>query len=149
MRSSGVVSAAALVLGAVVVHAQSPREAAPPDSMLLSDVRVVQVVTGGSWVDGTRRGHFRVVVIRDGVDVAHHTTYLQWLERQGLTERVELLESVDLHTLAARWYAILAPEIKLSRGMWLLNVDVQEGPLQPSRRRITFLLGPPGHVRVR
>lgn len=141
--------AAALLFAAAVAHAQPPREQAPPDSILLSDVRIVQVVTGGSWVEGERRGHYRVVVLRDGGDVPHHTTYVQWLERHGLTERVSLLQSADLQTLATHWYAILSPEIRLSRGIWYLNVDVQDGPARPSRRRVTFVLGPPGHIRLR
>ncbi len=131
------------------VSTQAPR-LVTPDSLMLADYRIVQVLTAGSWIDGVHRGHYRVVVIRDGIDFTHHTTYVQWLERQGLTERVTLVSTLDLQNIAPQWFALLSPVIKMSPdGVWYMNVDVQDGPERPSQRRVKFILGPPGHIRLK
>ena len=119
------------------------------DSLASVDTRIFQVVSGGSWSDATGNGHYRVVVSSDGASGVHYTTILQWMGRRGLAQDVELLRSVDLKTVGTRWYSMLDPELKWSRGRWILYLDASEAPLLPATHRPSFQLGAPGDIRER
>jgi hypothetical protein len=131
--------------GAKVAPAQSARS----DSVWMFDARVVQVVSGGTWTDGARTGHYRVVVRSDGTDVVHYSTVVQWMERQGTKQDLELVKTVELSSIAKRWFSMLDPDLRLSRGRWILAIDASDGPLRPAKHRPQFILGPPGSVTIR
>jgi hypothetical protein len=133
------------------VHAQALRRdsIARADSIWKFDARVVQVISGGTWTDGDRTGQFRIVVRSDGTDQVHYTTVVQWMLRRGLRQDLELVRSVDLSTVTPRWYSILGPELRYSRGRWILAVHAADAPLREAKHRPQYLLGAPGIITPR
>jgi hypothetical protein len=140
-----------IVLGAArapVARAQPPLPLRA-DSVWLLDSRVVQVISGGTWAEGDRSGHYRILVRSDGKDEVHYTTVVQWLLRRGLSQDLELVQSLDVSTVATRWYSMLDPELRFSRGRWILVLDASAGPRKPATHRAQFVLGPPGRITIR
>jgi len=111
--------------------------------------RVSQVVSGGSWTAGTSTGHYRIIVSGDGDVDNHYTIVVQWMERSGPAHDLALVYGVDLKSLGTRWYSMLDPELRWSRGRWVLTLDASDAPLMPAMHRATFELGGPGYIRER
>jgi hypothetical protein len=111
--------------------------------------RVSQVVSGGSWTAGPSSGHYRIVVSSDGAVDNHYTIVVQWMERSASARDLALVFSVDLKSLGTRWYSMLDPDLRWSRGRWILTLDASDAPLMPAMHRATFELGGPGYIRER
>ena len=141
--------AAPVVLGAAAAPVAQSQAAPSVSSAYALDSRVVQVVSGGAWTEGDRSGQYRIVVRSDGADSVHYTTVVQWMVRRGMSQELELVESVDLSTVAKTWFSMLDPELKLRGGRWHLIVDAADAPLRPASHRPQFVLGLPGQIRVR
>jgi hypothetical protein len=107
------------------------------------------VVSGGSWTKGDSSGQYRIIVRSDGVDTVHYTTVVQWMVRSGLGQELQMVHSVDMHSVATSYFSILDPELKLRSGRWLLVVDAADAPLRTAIHRPVFVLGPPGQIHAR
>ncbi|HEX7954485.1 MAG TPA: hypothetical protein VF523_15590 [Burkholderiales bacterium] len=153
IRSRALVAALVMCAASVVSDAAASSRAAAqdrmPDSAFALDSRVVQVVSGGSWTKGDSSGQYRIIVRSDGIDTVHYTTVVQWMVRRGLGQELTLVHSVDVRTVAKRWFYMLDPELRLRGDRWLLIVNAAEAPLRTASHRPQFVLGPPGQIRPR
>ena len=141
--------AAASVAWDAAAASRALAQAGNTDSALVLDTRVVQVVSGGAWTKGDSSGQYRIIVRSDGIDTVHYTTVVQWMVRRGLGQELTLVHSVDIRTVAKRWFSVLDPELRLRGDRWLLIVDAAEAPLRTATHRPQFVLGPPGQIRPR
>jgi hypothetical protein len=63
-----------------------------------ADPEVWLVKTGGFWEQGKRLGHFRIVVVRRGIEHATDWAQLQILERDDRAGKTKVAACVDLDT---------------------------------------------------
>jgi len=71
-------------------------QAAPPPAAVAATVPtdVVEVVTGGSWTEGTANGYFRTVTIEvPSGDKIHAEVFIQWVGTRSVNAPVELIAS--------------------------------------------------------
>jgi hypothetical protein len=149
MRSSRAAVALVAAVALDPVFARADAQAPRSDSPWALDSRVVQVVSGGVWSSGADSGHYRVIVMSDGVEQVRHSAVVQWLVRRGTSQEVALFRTVNLVEVSPRWFSFLDPEIRLSRGRWILTLVAADRPLRAATHRPQFILGPPGRVTER
>ena len=72
---------------------------AEPDAAGLAaavPVEVTEIVSGGSWVEGTASGSFRTVTIQSYVPAEVAEVWLQWIGSRSPAEPVQIISSVPL-----------------------------------------------------
>jgi hypothetical protein len=92
-------------------------EAAGPDVWL--------VRTGGFWKQGKRFGHFRVVVVRKGIEHATDWAQLQILESNDQTQKRRVTTCIDLNTPGIKGYARDVTFSKASNKLTAIAVKIE------------------------
>ncbi len=72
----------AILLAATVAALAVPAAlaASPADIAKAVDPAVVQMVTGGNWEDGGKKGYYRAVMIAPATSASGAEVYLQWFQ---------------------------------------------------------------------
>src|SRR5581483_5236544 len=113
-------------------------DAADPDVWL--------VRTGGFWTQGKRFGHFRVVVIRKGIEHATEWAQLQVIESDDQVQKRKAITCVDLSTPGVKGYARDVTFSKATDKLTAISVKVQMKGMDDVVLDDVFLVSSEGKV---
>ena len=134
----------AIVFLAVPVAAQSTRG----DTLPTVDPRVEAVVSGGSWVQGTRRGRYRIIVATEGWEAIRRRAFVQWIEEGGGAGEPERVHAVRDLTSMTDFFALAEPVLQLQGAHWTVTLQGAAQPMGEYAYPVRFILGVPDSVRV-
>ena len=104
---------------------------AQPDSALLAasvSPAIVEVVSGGSWIEGPASGIYRTVSIQVGGSQDRIEIYLQWVGARTPTGQTELIASLPLREFNEHHYASASVAIESQGdGKAGITITVPEG----------------------
>lgn len=92
-------------------------DAADPDVWL--------VKTGGFWKQGKRFGHFRIVVIRRGIEHATDWAQLQTIERDDQIQKSRAIACTDLNTPGVKGYARDVTFTKANNKLTAVSIKIE------------------------
>jgi hypothetical protein len=113
-------------------------DAADPDAWL--------VKTGGFWKQGKRFGHFRVVVVRKGIEHATDWAQLQLIESDDQTQKRKAISCIDLHTPGVKGYARDITFAKATDKLTAINVMIEMKGMGDLTLEDVFLVSNDGKV---
>jgi len=118
-----------------------------PAPVVAIEPAVETVVSGGRWKSADAQGRYRLVVVAEGWEEVRHRAFVQWVRESPSPNAPEAVrESLDL-TLLAHAFGLAHPALATRSGRWFLTLRGADRPTSDYSRRLTFELGPPGHVR--
>lgn len=87
----------AICLGFSVVRVGlAVAQAQPMETASQLAVEVTEVVSGGTWADGTASGSYRTVAVQTYVPVEAVDVFIQWIGTRGPAEPLQIISSVPL-----------------------------------------------------
>lgn len=87
-----------IVLMLAMLPAVSPAQAQSEPASLAArlPIEVTEVVTGGTWVEGSASGTFRTVTVLTSTPVETTEVFLQWIGSHSPVEPLQILSSLPL-----------------------------------------------------
>jgi hypothetical protein len=130
-----------LLAAARGAHAQA-------ESVPAIDPSISQLVSGGYWESGARRGTYRVVELASGWEHIRRRVVVQWLLEPSSPEASSrVVATVPLEKFAEEVYSVSEPVLDFARG-WNLTVRTTSRPDQQPDGTLRFKLGAPNKVQL-
>ena len=107
-------------------------------------VEIGEVVAGGTWIDGSASGSFRIVTVQISGDTERAEVYLQWIGSRTPVDPIQIITSVGLrefNDMKAAW-ASVAIDAETA-GTAKVTVSGQDGE-QQAIGPMTFIATLPG-----
>ncbi len=131
-----------LLLLAALLAARPLRAQDPP----ALDPAVTHVTTGGTWQDGSRHGHYRLIVVGSGWAPVTSRLLIQWMEEDPALHRFLVRDSRTVTVIADSWS--LGPPQFVAGTRSVKATVAGTDPHTGHAATWSLTLGPPGQFSV-
>lgn len=137
----------AIVLVFVLVSCKQVRAETPGGCRQARDVNVWLLKTGGHWEDGDAHGHFRVLVVRKGVEHAIDSVRVQVTRTIDAKNKREIVRCVDLGTPELKGYVEDVGIVEHGEKRAAIYVDISMKAMEDLVLREVFIVSSNGKVK--
>ena len=132
---------------AAFLLAPIPAARAQTASVPAIDPSISQLVSGGYWESGARRGSYRVVELASGWEHIRRRVVVQWLLEPSSPEASSrVVATVPLEKFAEEVYSVSEPALVFTGG-WYLTVRTSSRPDAQPDGTLKFKLGAPNKLQ--